>query len=501
MNMVNPMCAPSDKALNWNQINWKKCEQFVRRLQARIVKSIREKRWGKVQALQRLLTHSFSGRALAVKRVTENKGKRTAGVDRVLWKTLASKAVAIESLGGRGYRPQPLRRIYIPKSNGKLRPLGIPTMKDRAMQALHLLGLIPIAETLADRNSYGFRPERSTHDALEQCHGILSKEYSPQWILEGDIKGCFDHISHDWMLRNIPMNRGILSKWLKAGFVENRTLFPTVAGTPQGGIISPTLANMTLDGLESLLKERFPIVIKKSLRHNPKVHLVRYADDFIITAADKTLLENEVRPLVEQFLCDRGLVLSPEKTKITHIDKGFDFLGQNVRKYNGTLLIQPSKKNTLACLDKVRQAIDRSGALDQVAVIKQLNPILRGWSNYHRHAVSKRRFCWMEIAVQNCLWFWAKRRHQHKPFPWIVHKYWRYFNGKKVFAADTGKRTDKGQSIWAKLLCLSQVRIVRFRRLRIDANPFDPAWYSYFEERPLFKKFGIRMNPKQPPVT
>jgi RNA-directed DNA polymerase len=449
--MAVALCAPSHKSLNWNQIDWAKCERFVRRLQARIVKSIQQGRWGKVQALQRLLTHSFCGRALAVKRVTENKGKRTSGVDRVLWSTPDSKIKAMDSLHGRGYSPQPLRRIYIPKSNGKLRPLGIPTMKDRAMQALYLLGLLPVAETLADRNSYGFRPERSTHDALAQCFSLLSQKRSPQWILEGDIKGCFDHISHDWMLKNIPMNRGILSQWLKAGYVENRTLFPTQAGTPQGGIISPTLANMTLDGLERLLKDRFPITTQEGVRHNPKVHLVRYADDFIITAKDK-------------------LVLSPEKTAITHINDGFDFLGQNVRKYDDKLLIKPSKKNTLACLEKVRQIIQRAGALDQAQLIYRLNPILRGWSNYHRHGVSKRTFGWMDHAVRNCLWFWAKRRHANKSKGWIENKYWSSFPGRSVFAADTGKRTEKGQTVWTKLMCLGQVRIVRFRRLRISRS-------------------------------
>jgi RNA-directed DNA polymerase len=226
---------------------------------------------------------------------------------------------------------------------------------------------------------------------------------------------------------------------------------------------------------------------------------VRYADDFIITAKDKSLLENEVRPLVEQFLLDRGLVLSPEKTAITHINDGFDFLGQNVRKYDDKLLIKPSKKNTLACLEKVRQIIQRAGALDQAQLIYRLNPILRGWSNYHRHGVSKRTFGWMDHAVRNCLWFWAKRRHANKSKGWIENKYWSSFPGRSVFAADTGKRTEKGQTVWTKLMCLGQVRIVRFRRLRIDSNPFDPLWYSYFKERPLYKKFGFKSSKAQPP--
>ena len=305
-----------------------------------------EGRWGKVKSLQHLLTHSFSGKATAVKRVTENQGKETPGVDKVTWSTPKSKSQAVMSLRQKGYKPQPLKRVYIPKANGKKRPLGIPTMKDRAMQALYLLALDPIAETVADMSSYGFRKERSCADAIAGCFDALRKRVSPQWILEGDIKGCFDNISHKWIIDNIPTDKLILRKWLKAGFIENNSLFPTEAGTPQGGIISPVLANMTLDGLETLLNAKFKRTGNKT-RFNPMVHLVRYADDFVITGSTKELLENEIKPLVEEFLASRGLVLSQKKTRITHIEEGFDFLGQNVRKYNGKLLIKPSKKNVL----------------------------------------------------------------------------------------------------------------------------------------------------------
>jgi len=259
MNVDSSMCASSGRASHWEQIDWGKCERQVGRLQARIVKATRESRWGKVKTLQWLLTHSFSGKALAVKRVTENQGKRTPGVDSVSWTTPAARLKAIGSLHRRGYRPLPLHRVYIPKANGKQRPLGIPTMKDRAMKASYLLALEPIAETAADPNSFIRLPtERSTADALQQCFNTLCRGCSPQWVLEGDIKGCFDHISHEWMLQHVPTDKAVLRQWLKAGYVENRNLFPTEAGTPQGGIISPTLANMTLDGLETLLTQRFP---------------------------------------------------------------------------------------------------------------------------------------------------------------------------------------------------------------------------------------------------
>jgi len=231
--------AASYQDIAWHSINWDKAHKLVRRLQVRIAKAISEGRWNKAKALQRLLTHSFSGKAVAVKRVTENHGKKTPGVDGVIWNTPELKAKAVKSLKRKGYQPQPLRRVNIPKANGKLRPLGIPTMKDRAMQALHLLALQPIAETTADYNSYGFRPDRACRDAVEQCFKTLSRKNSAQWVLDADISGCFDQINHEWLLANIPMDKVILHKWLKSGFVEKGNWFPTKAGTPQGGIITP----------------------------------------------------------------------------------------------------------------------------------------------------------------------------------------------------------------------------------------------------------------------
>jgi RNA-directed DNA polymerase len=492
MNAEQSACASSGSVTPWNQTDWHECERKVRRLQARIVKATREGRWNKVRTLQRLLTHSFSGRALAVKRVTENQGKNTPGVDGKTWSTPATRYQAIGTLRRRGYQPQPLRRVYIPKANGKLRPLGIPTMKDRAMQALHLLALAPVAETTGDPNSYGFRPERGTADAIGQCFLALSRADSAPWVLEGDIRGCFDNISHEWMLRHIPTDKEVLRKWLKAGYVENRTLFPTEAGTPQGGIISPTLANLTLDGLERLLKENFPAKKLNGRKHNPKVNLVRYADDFIITGSTKELLENEVKPLVEQFLRDRGLQLSPEKTCVTHIEQGFDFLGQNVRKYGGKLLTKPSKKNLHTFLEKVRTVIRRNLPAKQDNLIWVLNPIIRGWANYHRHIVATQAFRKTEMVIWYCLWRWAKRRHPDRSVDWIAKRYWhRLGRTRRTFAADTGARRPDGKPVLARLVDPTETRIRRHVKVRAAANPFDPAWREYFEDRAFFKRMGI----------
>jgi RNA-directed DNA polymerase len=278
--------ATTDTPLAWHQINWRQAERNVRRLQARIAQAPKAGKWGKVKALQHLLTHSFSGKALAVRRVTENTGKRTPGVDGQTWKTPEQKAEAIGRLRQRGYHPQPSRRVYIPKSNGKQRPLGILTMHDRAMQALYLLALDPVAETTADPNSYGFRTARSAADAIEACFIALCRHDRAPWILEGDLRSCFDRISHEWLLAHIPVDKSILRKWLKAGCLENYHFHATEEGTPQGGIISPVVANMTLDGLERLLASRFSKTSRAGKR--AKVNLVRYADDFISATRGRT---------------------------------------------------------------------------------------------------------------------------------------------------------------------------------------------------------------------
>lgn len=465
--------------LNWLVIDWQAAHRVVRRLQARIVKATQEKRWGKVRALQHLLTHSFSGKLHAVKQVTENSGKRTPGVDRVVWNTPAKKQAAVHDLKQRGYLPLPLRRLYIPKSNGKMRPLGIPTMKDRAMQALYLLALDPVAESTADPNSYGFRKDRSTADAIAQCFITLGKRQSPQWILEGDIKACFDQISHDWMLAHVPMDKAILRKWLKAGFIDKNTLHPTEAGTPQGGIASPALANLSLDGLERVLRERFP-----QLGHGRSalVNMVRYADDFIVTGRSKELLETEVIPLVTEFFKARGLELSQEKTRITHIEEGFDFLGQNVRKYDGKLLIRPSRKNVRAFLDKVRGIIKTNKQAKAGNLIALFNPVVRGWAYYHRHVASSAMFSKVDSAIFDCLWQWARRRHRNKSSRWIFKKYFERLDGKRYFFRERS-RDENGKPRIARLFRAASVPIIRHVKIRGDANPYDPCWEAYFEGR------------------
>lgn len=476
MNAATLACAPS--GVTWNDIPWATVQRQVRRLQTRIVKATQNGRHNKAKALQWLLTHSFSGKALAVKRVTENKGKNTPGVDKVTWKTPRTKTNAIASLKRRGYSSLPLRRVLIPKKNGKTRPLGIPAMKCRAMQALYLLALEPIAETTADPNSYGFRPQRSTADAGEQCFKSLAKKASAEWVLEADIQGCFDNISHDWMVANIPTDKAILKKWLKAGFVYQNELFPTDAGTPQGGIISPVAANMTLDGLEAMLARKFP----KAKRLSLKMNMVRYADDFIITGHSKEWLEQEVKPAVVEFLAERGLVLSPEKTRVTHIRKGFDFLGWNIRKYNGKLLMKPSKTNVKTHLDKIREVIKANKSAKQANLIKLLNPILRGWANYHSHVVAKETFSRNDKRIWSMLWRWAVRRHPNKGARWVKDKYFKTRGTRNWVFATTEKRKDGTQKEHV-LLYQADTPIKRHLKIKAHANPHDPQWVPYFESR------------------
>lgn len=403
--------------LDWHTIDWEACQKEVRRLQVRIVKAAEKGKHGRVKALQRLLTRSFSAKCLAVRRVTENRGKRTAGVDSMTWDTPGTKASAIGSLKHRGYKPKPLKRVYIPKKNDKVRPLGIPTMKDRAMQALHLLALEPLSETFADPNSYGFRRGRSTQDAIEQCFASLAKKRSATWILEGDIKSCFDKIQHEWLVNNIPLENGIVTKWLKTGYMDKNTLFPTYEGTPQGGIISPTLANMALDGLEKVIHSHFRSNTKKIMKY--KVNFIRYADDFVVTANDQETLNRLVIPVIETFLRERGLQLSPEKTKVTSIYNGFDFLGFNLRKYNSKLLIKPSKDSIKKVCCKLREILKTHKQATPSTIIRLLNPIIRGWANYYRHVVSGKAFKFVSAQIFKVIWRWCNRRHPNKGAKWI----------------------------------------------------------------------------------
>ncbi len=468
-----PSVGASSASSKWDAIDWRRAEREVRRLQMRIAKATREDRHGKAKALQWLLTHSWSAKVLAVRRVVRNRGGRTAGVDKVLWRTSHRRWMAAQSLRRRGYRPQPLRRVYIPKSNGQRRPLGIPTLGDRAMQALYLFALEPISETRADPNAYGFRPKRSVADAIGQCFTVLAQKQSATWILEGDIKACFDRISHSWLLAHIPMDKSVLRKWLAAGFMEEGRFYSIEAGTPQGGIASPTLAMMALTGLEAVAKAAAP-------RHQ-KIHVVVYADDFIITGASKEVLESEVKPAVEGFLRERGLELSAEKTAITSINEGFDFLGFNVRKYDGKLLIKPAKASVKRLLVELRGFVKSHSSIKALHLIKHLNRKLRGWAYFYRHVVAKDTFYRIDNQLFLRLWRWIKRRHPNKSSAWIRKRYFRR-DGLRQWVFFSLIRASEGSSS-VDLFTAGSVPILRHIKVRADANPYDPQFTEYFALR------------------
>lgn len=479
---------------DWASINWRHVQRNVRVLQNRVAKATQEGDWRKVKALQRMLTRSFSAKALAVRRVTENQGKRTAGVDGKLWDSPQQKYAAIAELKKQRYRPLPLRRVYIPKPNGKKRPLGIPTMKDRAMQALYLLALDPVLESVSDPNSYGFRKNRSTADAMSQLFILLSKKVSAVWVLDADIEGFFDHISHQWMLNNVCTDKVVLRRWLESGVVDRGQLLATEEGTPQGGIISPALANWTLNGLETQLHEHLKQKHGVAKAKKLKVNVIRYADDFVVTGASQELLEDEIRPWIEAFLEKRKLRLSKAKTRVVHIDQGFDFLGWNFRKYSGKLLIKPSKKNVKAFYEKLGNVIGTNLSVKHEQLIAMLNPMLRGWAQYHHPAVAKETFTRLDWLLHWRLWRWAKRRHPTKSARWIRDKYWTSVGDRsQVFAAPV--ETPEGSKELKTLYQLAGTAIVRHRKIKGEYHPYDRQWEEYGEtlrQKRMLKNMSYR---------
>jgi RNA-directed DNA polymerase len=332
-----------------------------------------------------------------------------------------------------------------------------------------------MAEVLADGNSFGFRTRRSCSDAIAQWFLSLCRKISAHWVFEADIRGCFDNIRHEWILENIPINKTILKKWLKSGYIENNRLFPTKKGTPQGGTISPMIMNMVLDGLETVINNKFPRWKRQ------KVNFIRYADDFVITAIDKETITNEIIPLVTAFLSERGLELAPEKSKITNINDGFNFLSQNVRKYKGKLLIRPSKESVQSFKNKIKLIIRENRGIPAHALIRILNPVIRGWSNYHKGICSKRTFAKLGTFIYWQLKRWAKYQHGNKNRWWIYHRYFHdnHFTDTRI--------TKKGTEV-NRLYRIAYVPIRYHVKVKSGANPFLPEFEGYFYYRTKWRE-------------
>ena len=461
----------------WHSLHWAACHRRVRSLQRRSVQAVQAGAWRQVKRLRSLLVHSFAARTLAVTRVTEHAGKKTPGGDNDLWGTPVQKTRAGTRLGQwRGSRPQPLKRLDSPKTKGTQRPRSSPTMDDRARQAFSLHARQPVADTTADPHSYGFRPKRRCADAIDQCCKVLRQHTSATWIVEGDIAGFFDNMAFAWLEEHIPMNKRVLSQWRRSGFIDRGVLWPTTTGVPQGGMISPVISTRVLDGLEA--------VVHGSSGHRRVHHIndVRWADDFIVTANARQVLEDTILPRITAFLAERGVRLSATKTVITPLSQGVDFLGQTLCKHarrNGTrakLQITPSKASLHAITTKVKTLCKHAAGATPEHLIDTLNPVLRGWANYHRHVICSETFATLDSFVWRRLYRWAKLRHPDKTGHWLAARYFPRRPGETWRLSDptTGKQIIRVQEARKQQ---------RYVKIKGDANLFDPQWEAYFQDR------------------